>query len=410
MAKGGGATRGNKRRFGGKASPHGPTPRRGPPAIFVTCEAGREKKCQREAFELIRHYYYAARPSAAHDEREGVREEEQSPAKDADSSDEEGGGQLSLEEELAMLRKGAAAEEVLNYEPSSKRQRTDSKGQASSKQISSMKSPFSVYDTGTRGMVCILCTLPDCEMVPYDDILAKIKAARDCGSKVDEVSGTKSDKEESGAGTAANEGNDSGDSDPQNAPVLWDPVEAVRCILRDAKCASETGNGSNDDRSGLGETNREEDNDGTSTKNSNEPPPGSRFITRLLPMQATCYASVEEIKDVSIALLRKYLPSCNHAILAKANKELSFKLEIKRRLSSHITRDQVIEAVTPVVLGGLEEMPGYKFSVNLTDPDFFVRIETCKGLAGISILPREKWYKNFNLAELTNPASDEKKK
>lgn len=81
---------------------------------------------------------------------------------------------------------------------------------------------------------------------------------------------------------------------------------------------------------------------------------------------------------------------------------------MKRRLCSHLTSNQVIEAVTPVVLGGLEEAPDHKFKVNLTDPDFSIRIETCKSLCGISILPRMAWYKNFNLAELTNPLPEGK--
>lgn len=69
-------------------------------------------------------------------------------------------------------------------------------------------------------------------------------------------------------------------------------------------------------------------------------------------------------------------------------------------------RDEVIEAITPVVLGGLEEMPGYNFRVNLTDPDFSIRIETCKSLCGVSVLPREEWHKNFNLAVLTTKMAD----
>jgi tRNA(Ser,Leu) C12 N-acetylase TAN1 len=120
-----------------------------------------------------------------------------------------------------------------------------------------------------------------------------------------------------------------------------------------------------------------------------------------------CYASVEEIKAVSISLLKRCLPKIQ-AILPEECKKVTFKLEIKRRLCTHLTREQVIDAVTPVVLGGLEEMPGHKFSVNLSDPDFSIRIETCRTLCGISILPREGWYKNFNLAELNNPILDEK--
>ena len=117
---------------------------------------------------------------------------------------------------------------------------------------------------------------------------------------------------------------------------------------------------------------------------------------------------MDEIKAVAISLLKSYLPNCKHAILSKEDKKLTFKLDIKRRLCSHLKRDELLDAVTPVVTGGLgEEMPGYKFSVNLTDPDFSIRIETCKTLCGISILPREGWYNNFNLSELTQPKAED---
>ena len=113
-----------------------------------------------------------------------------------------------------------------------------------------------------------------------------------------------------------------------------------------------------------------------------------------------CFASVEEVKAVSTSLLKQILPN-TPALLAMKDREISFKVDIKRRLCSHMKRDELIEAITPVVLGGLEEMPGYNFRVNLTDPDFSIRIETCKSLCGVSVLPREEWHKNFNLSVLT---------
>ena len=45
------------------------------------------------------------------------------------------------------------------------------------------------------------------------------------------------------------------------------------------------------------------------------------------------------------------------------------------------------------------------YRINLTDPDFAIRIEVCKTFCGVSILPRQKWYKNFNLAELVDPST-----
>lgn len=109
------------------------------------------------------------------------------------------------------------------------------------------------------------------------------------------------------------------------------------------------------------------------------------------------------------SLLQTYLPPIiqKYKPANDAAGTISFKIDIKRRLCSHLTRDQVIEAITPILLGrdnSNEEDPekeyGCKFSVKLSDPDFAIRIEVIKTLCGISILPRQEWYKNFNVAEL----------
>lgn len=107
-----------------------------------------------------------------------------------------------------------------------------------------------------------------------------------------------------------------------------------------------------------------------------------------------------------LSIIQKYKP-------ADAAGTISFKIDIKRRLCSHLTRDQVIEAITPILLGSdnnkeedAEKKYGCKFSVKLTDPDFAIRIEVIKTLCGISILPRQEWYRNFNLAELIDAKED----
>ncbi|KAK1745325.1 hypothetical protein QTG54_004616 [Skeletonema marinoi] len=165
-------TRANKRKFGsGKGSPYAATSRRGPPAIFVTCESGREKKCQREALELMHHYYYLSRQAQDEENDTTIKQTQNLDIKgvnatddDAVTNNEEQKQQqqeekpLSLEEELSLLRKGVMAEEVLTYERNSKRQKE--------------------YESGVRGMICILCNLPGSELIPYDEIVAKIHAAR----------------------------------------------------------------------------------------------------------------------------------------------------------------------------------------------------------------------------------------
>ena len=273
MAKG--ESRGNKRKFGGRGSSHyGPTPRRGPPALFVTCESGREKKCQREALELIHHYYYGSKHATADTESKGtskdVKEPSTSTTKEEDTS-------LSLQDELAMLRKGAVAEEVLN----SKRQRgSTNNGIATSKQVSTLKSPFSIYDSGMRGMVCIICTLPNCEMVPYVQILAELKAAKEKDNTAvtnnvnsDEKCSIKETAEVSKE-TKVNE-------------VKWDPVDTVRCILRDAKIINKKSNEKDDDTKQKGIGQAEDDQKEAAALLASSPPPGSRYISRILPMQAT---------------------------------------------------------------------------------------------------------------------------
>jgi hypothetical protein len=277
-----GESRGNKRRFNGKGCPNAApvrAPRRGPPAIFVTCEAGRERKCQREAMDLIHHYYYASRSAMM--QKQAQHGDEKSLLVKGVPLDGQEGQSLSLEEELAMLRKGSAVEEVLSYEPNVKRPRT------ASEKTSSMKSPFSVYDTGMRGMVCILCTLPGCEFVPYEDILSGIRGAKEKGGGADATNENSPAVNRDSMRSESSKENGREDHTPP-----WDPVETVKCIFRDVKRAID---GSNDVNIGStkegGITNGKrgggEEELSIPYELSVSPPPGSRFISRMIPMQTT---------------------------------------------------------------------------------------------------------------------------
>jgi len=398
-------TRANKRKFGsGKGSPYAATSRRGPPAIFVTCESGREKKCQREALELMHHYYYLSRQAQDEENDTTIKQTQNLDTKgdDAATNNEEQKQQqqekpLSLEEELSLLRKGVMAEEVLTYERNSKRQ----KGVGNKNKLSSMKSPFSEYESGVRGMICILCNLPGSELIPYDEIVAKIHAARKEKAE-NEASATNDASEEDKVvcedkERGDKEGNktDTEKKHSSSETPLWDPVDTVKRIMEGVT----------------------EENNPTNTSKALSSAPSSRFISRMLPMQATCYSSVDEINLVVKSLLQTYLPSIiqKYKPSDAAGGTISFKIDIKRRLCAHLTRDQVIETITPMLLGSdnTEEDPekkyGCKFSVNLSDPDFAIRIEVIKTLCGISILPRQEWYKNFNVAELIDATEDNDK-
>jgi tRNA(Ser,Leu) C12 N-acetylase TAN1 len=382
-------------------------PCRGFPAIFFTCETGREKKCQREALELIHHYYYLSKAGSDSDKDDA----NENDTKSSHANDEP----LSLDEELKMLRKGAAAEEVLNYERNPKRPRYETKG------TKSMKSPFVVHDVGMKGIVCVVFSLEGSEVIPYSDIVAALRPKEkndEDGSdaKVSDDDDAKDSQENSSAGNTI-------DATRKSPP--WDPIETVGVILREVGGSKHNDNAVTDTSSG--EANPEA---AVSTS-----PPGSRFILRMIPIQATvsniylcvvlsisrvtkltsipvmshqCHASLNEIKAVTKSLLQNYFTSSN-LLSTRSNDTITFKIDFKKRNCSHLSRDQIYEALVPMVLGGpaTDHDSKQKFAVNLTDPDFSIRIEVCKTFGGISILDRQRLLtlKNFNLAELLQPKS-----
>ena len=300
-------------------------PRRGPPAIFVTCEAGREHKCKREVLELLHHYYYASRGAInddiEHTEKDTTLSNAASSASTTTTTETTAtvSSSLTLEEELAMLRKGAAAEEVLSYQPNSKRPRIDNDG-GDVDDDDAMKSPFAIYDTGMRGMICILCTLPQCEYIPYDEILMQLRNSKEdsnnnkiegmpsCTSKNDAIVCNDNDADEQTASVSASAAvaaaasiddnkkqslnEESGEAVTQNIetpsppPILWDPVQTVKSILSDAKrkrmSSDEEESGKKNTTNSTSIVNIESSGNETFTS-----PPGSRFISRILPMQAT---------------------------------------------------------------------------------------------------------------------------
>ena len=107
------------------------------------------------------------------------------------------------------------------------------------------------------------------------------------------------------------------------------------------------------------------------------------------PYDYKCFASVEEIKEVALALLDRFLPQME---FPAEKKVVTFKLEIKRRLCEHIKTSDILDAVAPLLLDGLVGVQR-QFKVQLADPDFSIRIETSKSLCGVSVLPRASWQK-----------------
>eukprot|EP00980_Cylindrotheca_fusiformis_P029928 scaffold24046_cov127-Cylindrotheca_fusiformis.AAC.2 len=212
-------------------------PRRGGPGVLMTCETGREVKCQREGMDILNHYCCCQ--STPKDE-----------AKDPDSS-----SALSLEEELKVLRtkKGANA-----------------------------SSMFGVYDTGCRGSVFVMCTKPGCNIIPAvkveDDRPDKKSNAteNDTANKKESTNDSENGAKKPRLDAQTPDGKRAKSETDSIASTEnpWDPVDTVRTIIEE-------------------------------TKQHATSAPGSRFVTRMIPIQATCFASAEEIRLTSQALLKK---------------------------------------------------------------------------------------------------------
>ncbi len=118
---------------GGKRSSRRPpvllnNPKRGAPGILLTCDRGREAKCQREALQIIDHYY----EKQHHHEEDGSSSHNVHDHTDTSKT-------MSLEEELKQLQEVDQTKKEAN---------------------------FGIFDTGCSGVVFALCTVPGSEMIP----------------------------------------------------------------------------------------------------------------------------------------------------------------------------------------------------------------------------------------------------
>jgi tRNA acetyltransferase TAN1 len=311
---------GKKRKFHNK---HFRNPQRGGPGVLLTSEAGREHKCQVQGLDILNHY-------ATH----------------GDSNEGQNNTSLSLEEELKMLKSREA------------------KG----------SSMFGVYETGCRGTVIVLCTIPGCSLIPPIKIQDnKGVEGKSSGSQKQDADGSGDDGEEGESEPKEKRTKQSDQGLAQQQPETtaptqgekcndppWDPIETVRNIVSDLEKNSKT-------------------------------VLSSRFVTRMIPFQATCFASVEELRSTSQALIKKYLPPATK----------SFAIAAKRRMCDNITRGQIIDTVAQLVLDAIPEC-----KVQLENPEVTIVVEICKTMCGISVVQRCEEFRNFNLVSARERKDD----
>ncbi|XP_053664131.1 THUMP domain-containing protein 1 homolog [Anopheles marshallii] len=125
----------------------------------------------------------------------------------------------------------------------------------------------------------------------------------------------------------------------------------------------------------------------------------SRFILRMLPIQAVCRANLKDIIDVVGKLSDRHF----------LKEPKTFAILFNRRLNNDLSRDDVIRELAELITA---KNAGNK--ANLKNPDLAVIVEVIKGLCCIGILPEYYQLRKYNLVELVvsqdpkkAPASEE---
>jgi tRNA acetyltransferase TAN1 len=328
-------------------------PRRGAAGILLTCDTGREAKARREGLAILQQDWeqnYVATPSIPSYIAESHDNAHRSEPTTKPSSD-------SLDTELEQLRRTGT---------------------------STIAPSFAVYETGCKGTVLILCTAgrlivpprsksdtggvePNPPKKPKLDTLAE-----DAAASPPSVTEDKTNEE-----AQASNGDLTHGSIQTSAACVsvsradWDPFDVVRRVVQDME-------------------------NGANTLTS------SRFITRMIPMQASCYTSIEDIQhavekllEPIVAIQAKQSPTASSASSGVARVP-TFAVQEKRRFCSHIKHDQIVDAIGAVV----DRVTNAGWKVNLTSPDYTLWIEVCKNVTGVSVVPlHDLKPKNFNLAE-----------
>jgi tRNA acetyltransferase TAN1 len=320
-------------------------PKRGAPGVLLTCETGRERKCQREGLDIL-NYYLNASGNAGMSVSDSSQHRQDQEEDDAPTT-------LSLEEELKLLK---------------------------SKKDPSESSGFGEYDTSCRGTVFVLCTLANCSLIPTiqtEYMLSKKNTRKISLSGSQTLSDNNSNQIRKNSGDEPNEKNQSDkieketskrsespsvspttDQKKDNATPLiqeatpWDPISTVRTILSDID------------------------------SDLNKEAPRSRFVTRMIPIQATCFASSEELKLTCSEVLKRYFSPTTK----------TFAIVFKRRNCSNLNRNLVIKIVGDEMS---ELFPDCK--VKLVKPEATILVEVCGTLCGMSVVENIQTYRNFNL-------------
>ena len=345
-------------------------PRRGGPAFIVTCERGREFKARRDAFEILHYYYDHQQDHSASNgskkDGEGREQVEGEDKHEVGTNDRKStNDSLSFEDELKLLQDHNKKQKMSNHNNNSTMQKSSS---------SSQYRPFTEFETSIRGVVILM----------YNDL----DSTQDQKQQL-----------EGGDGREAEHGDDkekgAGISSSSSSSIRWDPINIFERIYADWKADAEFQKATKQKEEG-GEKAMKGDDDKHNTVYPGEAnrgdlyAPSSRYITRMIPIQMTCFSSVDDIKLTVPKLLQKYFPPTTTK--ATGNKEdvndtaiitTTYAVAVKIRNCRMIKRQDVIDIVAGYML---QNYCPKKYQVQLENPDVTILVEICQTLCGMSVI------------------------
>jgi len=119
----------------------------------------------------------------------------------------------------------------------------------------------------------------------------------------------------------------------------------------------------------------------------------TRFLLRLIPIEVTCKAYVDDIQKACEPLLEKYFQ----------DSPKSFSIVFNHRNNNQISKDNVIKVVAEMVSAKRSD-----HKVDLKNAEVSILIEVIKGIALIGVVPNFTKYKKYNLHTICEDSSTEK--
>ncbi|KAK7032272.1 hypothetical protein VNI00_013231 [Paramarasmius palmivorus] len=117
----------------------------------------------------------------------------------------------------------------------------------------------------------------------------------------------------------------------------------------------------------------------------------TRYTHRFVPVSETCYASIADIQALTRKIVSQYFD------LHPEEKDLTYKVELRVRNHTSLTRPDIIQAIAECAPSSLK--------VDLTDPKIFILVEIFKSVCGLAIT--RDYYKllKYNVMEIVKQES-----